>query len=80
MNALYNSQSNGDVALLAARDELVGLGYDWRQDFDARIEAVTAADVMAAARKYFVNPFVVVTTPTPPGEEEDSVPEEEAPE
>ncbi|MGD8718330.1 MAG: pitrilysin family protein [Candidatus Zixiibacteriota bacterium] len=69
MNALYNSQSNGDVALLSARDELVGLGFDWRQNFDARIEAVTAADILAAARKYLVNPVIVVTTPTPPGEE-----------
>jgi zinc protease len=65
MNALYNSQSNGDVALLSARDELVGLGYDWRDDFDERVRAVTAEDVLAAARKYLVNPVIVVTTPTP---------------
>jgi len=69
MDALYNSQTNGDVALLAARDELVGLGYDWREDFAERVEAVTAEEIMAAARKYFVNPVVVITTPKPPGEE-----------
>jgi zinc protease len=70
MDALYNSQSNGDVALLAARDELVGLGYDWREDFDERVMAVTAQEIMAAARKYLINPVVVVTTPTPPEGEE----------
>jgi zinc protease len=68
MNALYNNQSNADVAGLAARYELVGLGYDWPEDFDERVLAVTADDVTAAARKYLVNPVVVVATPTPPGE------------
>jgi zinc protease len=77
MNALYNNQSNGDVAGLAARYELVGLGYGWRDDFDERIMAVTAEDVTAAARKYLVNPVIVVTTPAPP--EEAPVPEAEAP-
>jgi zinc protease len=75
MNALYNNQSNGDVARLAARYELVGLGYDWLEDFDERVLAVTADDVTAAARKYLVNPVIVVTTPTPPGEAPPSTPE-----
>ncbi|MEE8639755.1 MAG: pitrilysin family protein [bacterium] len=75
MNALYNNQSNGDVARLAARYELVGLGYDWPEDFDERVLAVTADDVTAAARKYLVNPVIVVTTPTPPGEAPPSTPE-----
>ena len=75
MNALYNNQSNGDVARLAARYELVGLGYDWPEDFDERVLAVTADDVTAAARKYLVNPVIVVTTPTLPGEAPPSTPE-----
>jgi zinc protease len=69
MNALYNSQSNADVAGLAARYELVGMGYDWPDDFDERILAITADDVTAAARKYLVNPVIVVTTPAPPDDE-----------
>ena len=77
MNALYNNQSNADVAGLAARYELVGLGYDWPDDFDERIMAVSADDVPAAARKYLVNPVIVVTTPTPP--EEAPSPRPEAP-
>ena len=68
VNALYYKQSNADVARLAARDELVGLGYDWRDNFDERVLAVTADDITAAARKYLVNAVVVVTTPTPPQE------------
>jgi predicted Zn-dependent peptidase len=75
MNALYNNQSNADVAGVAARYELVGLGYDWLEDFDERVLAVTADDVTAAARKYLVNPVIVVTTPTPPGEAPPSTPE-----
>ena len=77
MNALYNNQTNGDVAGLAARDELVGLGFDWRDDFDARVKAVTAEDVLAAARKYLVNPVVVVTTPAPAAETGEKAAEEE---
>jgi predicted Zn-dependent peptidase len=65
MDALYNAQSNGDVALLAARDELVGLGYNWRDDFAERILAVSAEDITAVARKYLINPIVVITTPGP---------------
>ncbi|MEE9457427.1 MAG: pitrilysin family protein [bacterium] len=75
MNALYNNQSNADVAGVAARYELVGLGYDWPEDFDERVLAVTADDITAAARKYLVNPVIVVTTPTPPGEAPPSTPE-----
>jgi len=63
MNALYDRQTNGDLAELSARDELVGLGYDWRDRFDERVKAVTAAEVMAAAQKYLVNPVIVVTSP-----------------
>lgn len=63
MDALYDRQTDADVATLAARDELAGLGYDWRDKFHERINAVTAADVKAAAQKYLVNPVVVITTP-----------------
>lgn len=56
-------QDNGDVAFVAARDEFVGLGYDWRDDFAAKLAAVQAEDVAAAARKYLVNGVTVVTMP-----------------
>jgi zinc protease len=63
MEALNNRQTNASVAELAARDELVGLGFDWREGFADKIKAVTADDIMAAARKYLVNAVVVVTSP-----------------
>ncbi len=45
-------QSNGDQALSAATDELYGLGYRSDDDYAAKINAVTLADVQRAAQKY----------------------------
>ena len=47
-------QSNSDQALSAATDELYGLGYRADDDYAAKINAVTLADVQRAARKYLV--------------------------
>ncbi len=47
-------QSNSDQALSAATDELYGLGYRADDDYAAKINAVTLADVQNAARKYLV--------------------------
>ena len=76
MLALDN-QDNGDVAYTGAREEAVGLGYDWRDGFVAKLNAVTGEDVSAAARKYLVNPVVVITSPavaTSPAAEPPSTP------
>jgi len=68
-------QDNGDVGYVAARDEIVGLGYNWRDDFAARLAAVTPEDVAAAARKYLINGVTVVTTPAAaPAPEETAAP------
>ncbi|HUT10708.1 MAG TPA: pitrilysin family protein [Thermoguttaceae bacterium] len=45
----------------AALDELYGLGYDYDESFDRRIEAVTLEDVIAVARKYLAGNYVLVT-------------------
>jgi zinc protease len=50
-------------ALEAATDELYGLGYDYRKTFDARIEAVTLADLVRVAKKYFGNEVLVSLSP-----------------
>jgi len=50
-----------DQARLAALDELYGLGYNYDQQFDARIEAVKLDDVVRVARKY-LNHYLQVTT------------------
>ena len=47
-------QSNSDQALSAATDELYGLGYRSDDDYAAKINAVTLADVQRVARKYLV--------------------------
>ena len=47
----------------AALDDLYGLGYNNDAGFNARIEAVTLDDVLAAARKYFNQRITVSTSP-----------------
>jgi len=45
-------QTNDSLGFMTALDELYGLGYDNYQQFSKKIDAVTAAQVRAAARKY----------------------------
>ncbi len=47
----------------AALDELYGLGYDYHKSFEARMQAVTLKEVVAAARKYFGNHVLVTASP-----------------
>jgi zinc protease len=52
----------GEQARQAALDELYGLGHDYDKTFDQRIQLVTLDDVIRAAKKYFSNPHVLVTS------------------
>jgi zinc protease len=52
-----------EQARQAALDELYGLGYDYDQTFDTRIEAVTLEDVVGVARKYLNNYLLVTSSP-----------------
>ncbi|MDW8308210.1 MAG: pitrilysin family protein [Verrucomicrobiales bacterium] len=45
-------QDLGTLAMMTALDELYGLGYDYLDAEDARIEAVTLEEVRAVAQKY----------------------------
>jgi zinc protease len=56
-----------EKAQQAASDEIYGLGYDYDQTFDARIQAVTREDVIAAARKYLDKCVLVTSTPSASG-------------
>lgn len=61
-----NAQENttiGQQSLQAALDELYGLGYDYKQTFDQRIESVTIEDVVQVANKYFGHAIVITTSP-----------------
>ncbi|MBF0532806.1 MAG: insulinase family protein [Candidatus Omnitrophica bacterium] len=58
-------ETTGAKSFNAGLDELYGLGYKNHQEYARRIDAVTAADVQAAAKKY-LNPdqmAVVITRP-----------------
>ncbi len=57
----------GAQAQLAALNELYGLGLDYDKSFDARVRAVTLADVVRAANKYLNHSVLVTTSPSPAG-------------
>jgi zinc protease len=58
-------QDLGHHAMIAALDELYGLGYASSDQEDAKYEAVTLAQVRAAARKYLPRNRLVISTITP---------------
>jgi len=62
---LMSRQTNSDVAMQAALDELYGLGYDYRNRFAERIGKVTLDDVKKIADRYLTTPIVSVVTPAP---------------
>jgi zinc protease len=62
---LMESQTNRDRAMQASLDELYGLGFDHRDSYSQRINAVTMDDVRRVAKKYLATPFVVIVTPQP---------------
>ncbi len=49
----------------AALDELYGLGYDYHQKFDERINAVTLSGIQAIARQRLSKCVITVSTPRP---------------
>lgn len=64
-----HAQENTTIASQAqqaAPNVLFGLGYDYDKTFDARIQAVTLADMTRVARKYFNNYVLVTTSPRAP--------------
>lgn len=71
-NAVDN-QGNTAQAMQAAADELYGLGFRDNQHLAERINAVTAAEVLAAAQKYLQHDQAVLAiaqpeaAPAPPG-------------
>jgi zinc protease len=65
MIVALHAQANTTIssqAQQAALDELYGLGYEFDKTFDARIMAVTRADVARVARKYLSGNYVLVTS------------------
>ena len=58
-------QELGGYALTVALDELYGLGYEHIDQEDALYEAVTLADVVAAAKKYLTEDRMVIAALRP---------------
>jgi zinc protease len=58
-------EAPADQAMTAALDELFGLGYDYHDKFEQRINAVTLDQVRGIARHRLVHCVVTVSTPQP---------------
>ena len=58
-------QELGSLAHSTALDELYGLGFNNYEAEDAKIEAVTLADILSAARKHLKRDISVVSTVSP---------------
>ena len=56
---LMSQERNMDQASLLARYELTGLGYRFVEVYPELIDAVTAEDVLRAARRYLSGPYVL---------------------
>jgi zinc protease len=63
MEDLYYSQTTAAQAGLAAQYEIMDLGYDHRDQFKAKIEAVTKENIREVARKYLNRSATVLISP-----------------
>jgi len=62
---VMEQQTNSERAMAVSLDELYGLGYSYREQFDKRVRSVTLDDVRRVAKKYLTSPVVAVVTPSP---------------
>jgi zinc protease len=62
---LMNRQTNSEVAMQAALDELYSLGYDYHDRFAERVRGVSLAEVKDVASRFLTTPVVTVVTPAP---------------
>jgi zinc protease len=58
-------QTQSNLVSSAALDEFWGLGFDYSDKYPAKMLAITKAEVVRVANKYFVNPQIVITKPKP---------------
>ena len=56
-------QTNGEVALQTAIDELYGMGHNDSEKYAERINAVTVDDVLRVAKQYLTHYVMVRTVP-----------------
>lgn len=60
-----NNEAPAAQAAQAAVDELLGLGYNWHQQFAGKVQAVSLPEVRSVARQRLAKCVVTVTTPAP---------------
>jgi zinc protease len=63
MEDVYYAQTTASQADRCAQYEIYGLGYDYRDNFKQRINAVTKEDVQAVAQKYLTESATLVIKP-----------------
>jgi len=56
-------QTNSEIAMQVALDELYGLGYNFSEKYPQHINQVTAEDIKRVARKYFGSYVLSITKP-----------------
>jgi len=61
------NQSNDTFAYMSALDEIYGLGFDRYKELEAKVNAVTLADIKRVASKYFAAQPHVLAIVRPPG-------------
>ncbi|PYJ41859.1 MAG: hypothetical protein DME86_07070, partial [Verrucomicrobia bacterium] len=61
------NQSNDTFAYVSALDEIYGLGFDRYKELEAKVNAVTSADIKRVASKYFGAQPHVLAIVRPPG-------------
>ena len=62
---IMSRQTNSDVAMQAALDELYGMGYDYHDQFAERVRHVGLAEVKDIAIRFLTTPVITVVTPAP---------------
>jgi predicted Zn-dependent peptidase len=58
-------QTNSDLASLHSLYETMGVGWDFQERLISRIQRITSEEVRAVAEKYFRNPVLVISRPSP---------------
>jgi predicted Zn-dependent peptidase len=62
-NFKLNHESNKDQAFYLAWYEIVGMGYEFDEEYPSLVEKATPEDVARVAEKYFNDPVVAVVAP-----------------
>lgn len=60
---LNERETNRGTAFRLARAESIGLGYGYEENFEKRLQEVTAQDIRRVAERYLLDPTVIIARP-----------------